>query len=63
MVAGGEGAREHAPAEGGVGHNGDVELGAGSGNVVVEDGGVPEGEFDLDGGNGVDLGAVISLAW
>lgn len=54
-----EGAGEDAPAERGVGDDGDVEVGAGFGDAVGEDGGVPEGEFDFDGGDGVDLCAVL----
>ena len=56
-----EGAGQNAPAEGGVGDDGDVALEADFGDVVFENRGVPEGELDLDGGDGVDgMTSIIS---
>lgn len=56
-VFAGEGAGERAPAERGVGDNGDAEFVAGSGDVVFEDGSVPEGELDFDGRDRARLGS------
>lgn len=42
-------AREEAPAEGGVGDDGDVEFGAGGRNAVLEDLGLEKAEFHFDG--------------
>lgn len=52
-------AGQGAPTERRVGDDGDVEFGAGSGDVVFEDRCVPEGEFDFDCGDGVDLGFAV----
>jgi len=46
---------QEAIAQRWVGNNGDSEFGAGFNNAVLEDVCRPEGELDLNGGNGVDL--------
>lgn len=50
-----ERAGEDTATERGVGDDGDVELRAHFGDVVMEDSGVPEGKLDFDSGDGVDV--------
>jgi hypothetical protein len=52
------GAGEDTSAQRRVGNDGNVELGADFGDVVLEDIGRPQGQFHLDGGDGVYLCAV-----
>lgn len=50
---------QHTSAERRVGYDGDVELGTGFCDTVVQDVCREEGEFDFDGGDGVDFGSVV----
>lgn len=54
-VAADRGVGQGAAGEGAVGDDGDAQAATGFGDAVFEDVGGPQGQLDLDGGDGVDL--------